>query len=79
MTNSDNTDSDSPWKDILERYFVQFIEFFFPDTFSKINWDRGHEFLDKELQKIVPSAKTGSRTGMGMSYVAAGWNYSFLS
>ncbi len=23
-------DYDSPWKDVLERYFEQFIEFFFP-------------------------------------------------
>lgn len=55
-------DADPPWKDILERYFVQFIEFFFPHIFSEIDWERGHEFLDKELQKIMRSSKTGRRT-----------------
>ena len=54
--------ADSPWKDILEAYFPRFIEFFFPDIFPKIDWERGHEFLDKELQKIAPDAKTGRRT-----------------
>ncbi|MFH0730645.1 MAG: transposase, partial [Pseudomonadota bacterium] len=55
-------DSDPPWKDILERYFARFIEFFFPHIFSEIDWERGHEFLDKELQKIMRSSKTGRRT-----------------
>ena len=62
MSKSNSMHADSPWKDILEAYFPRFIEFFFPDIFPKIDWEKGHEFLDKELQKIAPDAKTGRRT-----------------
>jgi len=55
-------EADSPWKNVLERYFNRFIEFFFPDIYPQIDWDKGHEFLDKELQQIAPDAKTGRRT-----------------
>jgi len=54
--------ADSPWTDILEAYFPRFIEFFFPDIFPEINWEKGYEFLDKELQKVAPDAETGRRT-----------------
>jgi hypothetical protein len=39
-------DFDSPWKDVLNRYFPQFMEFFFPEAYRDIDWDKGHEFLD---------------------------------
>jgi hypothetical protein len=55
-------DADSPWKEILERYFARFVEFFFPEIFSEVAWEKGHEFLDKELQQIAPAAETGRRT-----------------
>jgi hypothetical protein len=61
-SNSEQTDTDSPWKEILERYFAKFAEFFFPDMFLVIDWAKGHEFLDKELQQIFPDAATGRRT-----------------
>lgn len=54
-------DSDSPWKEILERYFKEFMEFFFPTAYEGIDWARGHEFLDKELQKIVRKAEVGRK------------------
>ena len=44
-------DYDSPWKDILETWFREFMEFFFPDVAADIDWNRDHEFLDKEFQK----------------------------
>jgi len=62
MPKANSMHADSPWKDILEAYFPRFIEFFFPDIFPKIDWEKGHEFLDKELQKIAPDARTGRRT-----------------
>jgi len=55
------SDEDSPWKEILERYFCEFLAFFFPEAHSAIAWERGHEFLDKELQKVVRDAKLGKR------------------
>ncbi|MEZ4713835.1 MAG: hypothetical protein R3A44_41990 [Caldilineaceae bacterium] len=50
-------DYDSPWKDILDRYFPEFMVFFFPQAFADIDWDRGFEFLDKELQRVVREAE----------------------
>jgi len=55
------TDFDTPWKDILDLWFAQFVEFFFPEMHAGINWARGYEFLDKELQKIAPRVKAGGR------------------
>jgi len=54
-------DYDSPWKEILEKYFPQFIEFFFPKAFKDIDWNKGYEFLDKELQQITKKAKSGRK------------------
>lgn len=52
---------DSPWKVILERYFQDFMAFFFPDAHDDIDWNRGYESLDTELQKIVRDAEIGKR------------------
>ncbi len=52
-------DYDSPWKEILERYFKEFLEFFFPVAYEGIDWSKGYEFLDKELQQIVRDAELG--------------------
>jgi hypothetical protein len=54
-------DYDSPWKEVLDRYFELFLAFFFPAAHADIDWGRGHEMLDKELQKIVRQAKHGRR------------------
>ncbi len=52
---------DSPWKEALEHYFEQFMQFFFPDAHADIDWRKGYEFLDKELEKIVRDAEIGRR------------------
>ena len=54
-------DYDSPWKEALERYFEAFMAFFFPQAHSDIDWARGYEFLDKELQQVVREAEAGRR------------------
>jgi hypothetical protein len=54
-------DYDSPWKEILTRFFPHFMAFFFPDIHAAIDWPRGFEFLDKELQKIAVKAALGRR------------------
>lgn len=54
-------DYDSPWKDLLDRYFEAFMEFFFAEAYAQIDWTRGFEFLDKELQKITADAAIGRR------------------
>jgi len=57
----ERADNDSPWKEILEAYFPQAMQFFFPQTAALINWERPHEFLDKEFQQIVREAELGRR------------------
>ncbi len=56
-----NTDSDSPWKELIEIFFPEFIRFFLPIADPEIDWDRGYEFLDKELQQISADAEVGRR------------------
>ena len=53
---------DSPWKEALEEYFHAFMLFFFPSIASQIDWSRGFQWLDKELQQIAPQSETGRRT-----------------
>jgi hypothetical protein len=55
------TDSDSPWKEALDRYFEHCLAFFFPHAHADIDWGRGYEMLDKELQPIVRQSKQGRR------------------
>ncbi|MBP0027862.1 hypothetical protein [Roseofilum sp. Guam] len=55
------TDYDSPWKEAISLYFRDFLEFFFPNIAADINWQRGFEFLDTELQQIKRETETGKR------------------
>jgi hypothetical protein len=54
-------DFDSPWKEALDVYFQPFLAFFFPLIHDDIDWSRGFEPLDKELQQIAPKAAQGRR------------------
>jgi len=54
-------DSDTPWKDLLEKFFEPFLAFFFPHIHKDIQWKIPPEFLDKEFQKIVRDAALGRR------------------
>jgi hypothetical protein len=55
------TDYDSPWKDLLNDHFQDFMAFFFPQAHADIDWSRGYESLDKELSQIVRDAELGKR------------------
>ncbi len=50
---------DGPWKEALDLYFRPFLELLFPQIAHDIDWARPLEFLDKEIQKLVPAAETG--------------------
>jgi hypothetical protein len=52
---------DSPWKEILEVYFEDFMLFFFPLVHAEIDWSRGYDFLDQELAQVVRDAELGKR------------------
>ncbi|PXX80238.1 DUF4351 domain-containing protein [Rivihabitans pingtungensis] len=54
-------DYDSPWKEAVESYFPEFIEFYFPDAHWQIDWARGYQFLDQELRAVVQDAELGKR------------------
>ena len=59
--NNISDDYDSPWKEGMELYFKELMEFFFPEIASEIAWTKGYEFLDKELQSVVRDAEIGRR------------------
>ncbi len=49
---------DKPWKIALEHFFPEFMHFFFPDAARQIDWDRGHEFLDTQLEKVAGDSES---------------------
>jgi hypothetical protein len=55
------TEYDSPWKEIIEDFFPRFLEFFFPEAYSVIDWTKPYEFLDTELLQLEPDAEIGKR------------------
>lgn len=46
------------WKNIIERFIEEFVEFFMPDLCPKINFDEAPVFKDKELDKIFGDGKS---------------------
>lgn len=42
------------WKGIIENLVDDFIRYFFSNYVKKIDFERGFEFLDTELQKLIP-------------------------
>ena len=54
-------DFDNPWKASLAKYFEAFMAFFFPDAHADVDWGRGYELLDKELQAVTRDAEIGRR------------------
>jgi hypothetical protein len=70
---------DTLWKGIIENLVDDFIRYFFPNYFEEIDFERGFEFLDTELQKLMPdnpaksgmptnSSGCGSRTGRKLGF-----------
>ncbi|WP_246293905.1 hypothetical protein [Desulfobacter latus] len=52
---------DSPWKQVIETFFPQFMSFFVPGSENDIDWSREIKFLDKELQKITKASVAGQK------------------
>jgi len=55
------SEADSGWKEAIEIYFKQFLPFFFPAIYDEVDLEKGYEFLDKELEKIVKTSMIGKR------------------
>ena len=58
---SANDEYDSPWKEVLENAFPEFMAFYFPEADRQIDWSQGHEFLNMELRQVVRDAELGKR------------------
>ena len=54
-------EQDSPWKQILNQYLQEAVEFFFPDVAEIVDWSKAPVFLDKEFSQISPDSKRGKR------------------
>jgi hypothetical protein len=52
---------DNPWKHGLKFYFRDFMEFCLADIAVEIDWNKGYESLDKELNAITRDAEIGNR------------------
>jgi hypothetical protein len=61
MPKNTNSQFDSPWKEIIEFFFRQFMEFFVPESVNDIDWSKKVRFLDKEFQKITKDSEVGKR------------------
>jgi len=61
QTGKNKTDYDSAWKEVIERLFEPFTEFFFPDIHKDIDFSKGIETLDSQLRDIVPYGNVGKR------------------
>ena len=58
------------WKGIIEDLPHHFIRFFFPQADDFIDFNRGFEFLDKELEELIKKLTTKAKvfqleTGLG--------------
>jgi len=49
------------WKGIIEDLAEDFLHFFFSEYIDQIDLSRGLEFLDKDLERIMPEADTKRR------------------
>jgi hypothetical protein len=54
-------DHDSPWKELVGRYFPEFLAFFFPDIAAEADPAEDTDQLEQELRKLLPSSETGKR------------------
>jgi len=60
-SNSPHDDYDSPWKDVLEMAFPEFMAFYFPKAHAQIDWAKEFEFQNIELRQVVQDAQLGKR------------------
>ncbi len=76
-------DYDSPWKEAIERYFADFLLFYFPDAHAQVDWSSPPVFLDQELRAAVRDGELGTRIVDKLVRVTrhggeAGWVYVHL-
>jgi len=52
---------DELWKAIIEEFFVEFLELFYPTLIPQIDFTKEFDFLDKDLPKLFPKAEEIAR------------------
>jgi len=52
---------DELWKAIIEEFFVEFLELFYPTLIPQIDFTKEFDFLDKDLPKLFPEAEEIAR------------------
>ena len=52
---------DEEWKKVLEKFFWDFLDFYFPEIAKQINKTKGYTFLDQEMVKIFREAESKKR------------------
>ncbi|UUI03857.1 Rpn family recombination-promoting nuclease/putative transposase [Oceanobacillus jeddahense] len=56
-----NTDYDGLWKNLIEELFQEFMEFFAPDLYPEIDFEKGTDFQNIELFQFVINSKKGRK------------------
>jgi predicted transposase/invertase (TIGR01784 family) len=52
---------DEKWKSLISKYLKDFLSFFMPDLYKEVDFEKGYEFLDGELNKIKIKSKSKNR------------------
>jgi hypothetical protein len=52
---------DSAWKKVIQKLFKDFLEFFYPEIYTAIDFTKEVTFLDNELKEIIPDSNLGDR------------------
>jgi predicted transposase/invertase (TIGR01784 family) len=52
---------DTLWKDVVRELFEPFLSFFLPALYNSVDFNRGYEFLDKELDKLFTESEQKNR------------------
>jgi len=54
-------EQDNPWKEVVEEFLEGFLFTFFPSIYREIDFSKGYEFLEQELEQIAVESETGNR------------------
>jgi hypothetical protein len=54
-------ENDEAWNRVLNIYFKDFVEFFWPQAYQAIDWSKYYEPLEQELLAVDPKGKIGKR------------------
>jgi hypothetical protein len=52
-------DYDSPFKEVLDKFFAVVVRFLMPKAHDDIDWTKDHESLETELRKVLPESEGG--------------------